>query len=59
MVNSSSISTASRDFAAEFAFVTAMIGIDLSRIGDGEAQYALLTNERGGIVDDQIGRAHV
>lgn len=27
---------------------------DLERIGDGEAQYTLLTNERGGIVDDLI-----
>src|SRR5258708_5737505 len=27
---------------------------DLDRIGDGEAQYTLLTNERGGIVDDLI-----
>jgi aminomethyltransferase len=27
---------------------------DLSRIGPGEAQYTLLTNERGGIIDDLI-----
>jgi aminomethyltransferase len=27
---------------------------DLSRIGPGEAQYTLLTNERGGVVDDLI-----
>jgi aminomethyltransferase len=27
---------------------------DLSRIGAGEAQYTLLTNERGGIIDDLI-----
>jgi len=27
---------------------------DLDRIGDGEAQYTLLTTERGGIVDDLI-----
>ena len=27
---------------------------ELNRIGDGEAQYTLLTNERGGIVDDLI-----
>jgi aminomethyltransferase len=27
---------------------------DLGRIGDGEAQYTLLTNEHGGIVDDLI-----
>src|SRR4029434_2433026 len=27
---------------------------DLGRLADGEAQYTLLTNERGGIVDDLI-----
>src|SRR5215468_1591829 len=27
---------------------------DLNRIGPGEAQYTLLTNEHGGIVDDLI-----
>jgi aminomethyltransferase len=27
---------------------------DLDRVGDGQAQYTLLTNERGGIVDDLI-----
>jgi aminomethyltransferase len=27
---------------------------DLDRIGDGDAQYTLLTNDRGGIVDDLI-----
>src|SRR3712207_6418023 len=27
---------------------------DLDRIGDGGAQYTLLTNERGGVVDDLI-----
>jgi aminomethyltransferase len=27
---------------------------DLGRLGDGDAQYTLLTNERGGIVDDLI-----
>jgi aminomethyltransferase len=32
----------------------ATLSNDLSRIGDGEAQYSLLTNERGGIVDDLI-----
>jgi aminomethyltransferase len=32
----------------------ATLSNDLDRIGDGEAQYTLLTNERGGIVDDLI-----
>ena len=32
----------------------ALLSNDLDRIGDGEAQYTLLTNERGGIVDDLI-----
>jgi aminomethyltransferase len=32
----------------------AMLSNDVSRIGEGEAQYTLLTNERGGIVDDLI-----
>ena len=32
----------------------ALLSNDLGRIGDGEAQYTLLTNERGGIVDDLI-----
>ena len=31
-----------------------MLSNDLDRLGDGEAQYTLLTNERGGIVDDLI-----
>ena len=31
-----------------------LLSNDLDRIGDGEAQYTLLTNERGGIVDDLI-----
>lgn len=31
-----------------------LLSNDLARIGDGEAQYTLLTNERGGIVDDLI-----
>jgi aminomethyltransferase len=30
---------------------------DLDRIGPGEAQYTLLTNERGGIIDDVIAYA--
>jgi aminomethyltransferase len=32
----------------------ALLSNDLSRLSDGEAQYTLLTNERGGIVDDLI-----
>jgi aminomethyltransferase len=31
-----------------------LLSNDLDRIADGEAQYTLLTNERGGIVDDLI-----
>src|SRR3954469_12956697 len=31
-----------------------LLSNDLERIGDGEAQYTLLTNEQGGIVDDLI-----
>jgi glycine cleavage system T protein (aminomethyltransferase) len=32
----------------------ATLSNDLARIGPGEAQYTLLTNERGGIIDDLI-----
>ena len=35
-------------------FLQAMLSNDVDRIADGEAQYTLLTNERGGIVDDLI-----
>src|SRR5439155_15354895 len=31
-----------------------LLSNDLDRIGPGRAQYTLLTNERGGIVDDLI-----
>ena len=31
-----------------------LLSNDLGRLGDGEAQYTLLTNERGGILDDLI-----
>ena len=31
-----------------------LLSNDLDKIGDGEAQYTLLTNDRGGIVDDLI-----
>lgn len=36
------------------AFLQDMLSNDLDRIGDGRAQYTLLTNDRGGIVDDLI-----
>ena len=35
-------------------FLQSMLSNDVDRLGDGEAQYTLLTNERGGIVDDLI-----
>jgi len=35
-------------------FLQAMLSNNLDRLSDGEAQYTLLTNERGGIVDDLI-----
>ena len=35
-------------------FLQSLLSNDLDRIGPGEAQYALLTNEQGGIVDDLI-----
>ena len=38
--------------AAEF--LQSVLSNDLERLGDGEAQYTLLTNEQGGIVDDLI-----
>jgi aminomethyltransferase len=36
------------------AFLQGVLSNDLDRITPGEAQYTLLTNERGGIVDDLI-----
>src|SRR5262245_35457524 len=36
------------------ALLQSLLSNDLERIGDGEAQYSLLTNDRGGIVDDLI-----
>jgi len=36
------------------AFLQAMLSNDIDRVGDGEAQYTLLTNDQGGIVDDLI-----
>jgi aminomethyltransferase len=35
-------------------FLQSMLSNDLDRLSDGQAQYTLLTNERGGIVDDLI-----
>jgi aminomethyltransferase len=35
-------------------FLQSMLSNDLDRIGTGQAQYTLLTNEQGGIVDDLI-----
>jgi aminomethyltransferase len=35
-------------------YLQSRLSNDLDRIGDGEAQYTLLTNDRGGIVDDLI-----
>ena len=35
-------------------FLQRVLSNDLDRIGDGQAQYTLLTNETGGIVDDLI-----
>ncbi len=36
------------------AFLQGVLSNDVDRVGDGQAQYTLLTNERGGIVDDLI-----
>jgi aminomethyltransferase len=36
------------------AFLQGVLSNDLDRLAPGEAQYTLLTNERGGIVDDLI-----
>jgi len=36
------------------AFLQAMLSNDVDRLADGGAQYTLLTNEQGGIVDDVI-----
>ena len=36
------------------ALLQSLLSNDLDRVGDGEAQYTLLTNETGGIVDDLI-----
>src|SRR4029450_5327765 len=36
------------------SFLQSVLSNDLEKIGEGKAQYTLLTNERGGIVDDLI-----
>jgi aminomethyltransferase len=36
------------------AFLQSVLSNDVDRLGDGRAQYTLVTNERGGIVDDVI-----
>ena len=35
-------------------FVNSIVTNDLNRIGDGQAQYSLLCNENGGVIDDLI-----
>ena len=40
--------------AARRELLESLLSNDLDRIGTGQAQYTLLTNERGGIVDDLI-----
>jgi len=42
------------DGPTALAFLQEMLSNDLDKVGDGEAQYTLLTNEQGGIVDDLI-----
>jgi glycine cleavage system T protein (aminomethyltransferase) len=42
------------DGPTALAFLQEMLSNDLERVADGEAQYTLLTNERGGILDDLI-----
>jgi len=42
------------DGPSAHAFLQSMLSNDLDRVADGGAQYTLLTNERGGIVDDVI-----
>jgi len=42
------------DGPAAHAFLQELLSNDLDKISDGEAQYTLLTNENGGIIDDLI-----
>jgi len=39
---------------AQLELLQGLLSNDLTKLADGEAQYTLLTNERGGIVDDLI-----
>jgi aminomethyltransferase len=39
---------------ATAALLQSLLSNDIERVGDGEAQYTLLTNDEGGIVDDLI-----
>ena len=39
---------------AAFEFLQGLLTNDLSRIGPGQAQYTLMCNERGGILDDLV-----
>jgi aminomethyltransferase len=36
------------------AFLNALLANDLDRVSDGQAQYSMLCNERGGVIDDLI-----
>jgi aminomethyltransferase len=42
------------DGPSAHGFLQEMLSNDLGKISDGEAQYTLLTNEQGGIIDDLI-----
>jgi len=42
------------DGPAAQAFLQEVLSNDLDKVSDGEAQYTLLTNEQGGIIDDLI-----
>jgi aminomethyltransferase len=42
------------DGPASASFLQALLSNDIDRTNDGDAQYTLLTNEEGGIVDDLI-----
>ncbi len=42
------------DGPTALVFLQGMLSNDVARLADGDAQYTLLTNERGGIVDDLI-----
>jgi aminomethyltransferase len=42
------------DGPSAHTFLQTMLSNDLERVGEGQAQYTLLTNEQGGILDDLI-----